>query len=89
MKAQSLPKSVTVKGKVIDSLTGKPLSYVTVALQDKMTTNILKSILTREDGSFSFKITSAKQFQLVLVFVGYKNKTALVRDTGVMRDVVS
>ncbi len=63
-----------MKGSVIDSVSGKPLVYVTVALQDKKTHEPVKSVLSKEDGSFELTGSNAKKYQLVLTFTGYTSK---------------
>ena len=63
-----------MKGSVIDSVSGKPLVYVTVALQDKKTHDPAKSALSKEDGSFEITASNDKKYQLVLTFTGYSSK---------------
>jgi len=72
--AQTLPQTLTVKGIVIDSLTNKPLGYVTVALQDPKTQQSIKGTLSKQDGSFELKSSTGKTYQLTFVSVGYKSK---------------
>jgi hypothetical protein len=80
--AQTTPQTVTVKGLVIDSVSNKPLSYVTVALQDAKTQQPVKAGLTRDDGSFALKAAADNTYQLVLVSIGYKNKIIKLNGTG-------
>lgn len=70
--------SLTVKGIVTDSTTKELLGYVTVALQDAKTKVAVRSNLTKDDGSFELKAPAGRQYQLVLVFVGYNNKVILL-----------
>lgn len=72
--AQGPAQTVTIQGTVIDSSASKPISFVTVALQNAKTHQAVKSSLTRDDGSFSLRTNSAGPFELALVFVGYKSK---------------
>jgi hypothetical protein len=72
---QNTQSSIIVKGTVIDSATNKALNYVTAALQDSKTQLPVKSILTKDDGSFTLKVPAGKTYQLILTFIGYKNKT--------------
>ena len=61
---------LTVKGKVVDSETGTPLIFATVAL---MESNV--AIITNIDGEFTLKIlepTTSKKLEIS--FLGYKNK---------------
>ncbi len=69
-----------VKGSVSDSLTGKPLSYVTVVLQDAKTKQALKSILSKDDGNFEISAAPNKDYLLVLAFTGYENKTISIKN---------
>jgi hypothetical protein len=80
--AQTAPQTITVKGMVIDSVANKPLSYVTVALQDAKTQQSVKAGLTKDDGSFALKAPVGNAYQLVLVSVGYKNKVIKINSTG-------
>jgi len=80
--AQTAPQTITVKGMVIDSVANKPLSYVTVALQDAKTQQSVKAGLTKDDGSFALKAPVGNAYQLVLVSLGYKNKVIKINSTG-------
>jgi hypothetical protein len=82
--AQSASQTITVKGVVIDSVSKLPVSYVTVALQDAKTKIPVKSILTKDDGSFEIKAAAWRKYQLVLVFIGYKTKVLPVIGKGVI-----
>jgi len=81
ISAQNLQSTLTVKGTVIDSVTNTALSYGTVVLQNARTKLPVKSILTKEDGSFELKVPTGNTYQLALVFVGYKGKTMAVTGT--------
>ncbi|MCR8561837.1 TonB-dependent receptor [Mucilaginibacter sp. BJC16-A38] len=78
--AQTTPKSLTVKGTAIDSVTNKPLGYVTVALQDAATKKSVRGGLTKDDGTFELKAEQGKAYQLTLASVGYRSK--VVKVTG-------
>jgi len=80
--AQTAPQTLAIKGVVIDSITNKPLSYVTVALWDIKTKQPIKSTLTKDDGGFELKSPAGKTYELVFSFVGYKNKTINIHETG-------
>jgi outer membrane receptor protein involved in Fe transport len=79
---QNTQPTITISGTVIDSLTKQPVSYVTAALQDAKTQAPIQSTLAKEDGSITLTAPAGKPYQLVLVFVGYKNKTIPVTGTG-------
>jgi len=80
--AQNTQPTITVKGSVIDSTNNQSLSYVTATLQDPKTQLSVKSTLAKDDGSFELTAPAGKPYQLVLVFVGYRNKTIPVNETG-------
>src|SRR3569833_171387 len=80
--AQNAPQATTIQGNVIDSSTNKPVGFATVALQNAKTHQGIKSALTKDDGSFSFKTTSTGPFELAVVFVGYKSIVMPVNGTS-------
>lgn len=80
--AQAPVKIITIKGTVIDSALNKPMGFVTVALQDATTKTPVKSNLSKDDGSFELKAPQGKNYQLALVFIGYKSKTIIIHDTA-------
>lgn len=84
--AQQTPL-LTVKGRVVDSVTQKPLSFATVALQDVQTKSAVKASLSKNDGSFELTAFGGKSYQLTLVFVGYNSKTLSVSGSGPIIDL--
>ncbi len=67
---------ITIKGKVVDKETGKPLVFATVAVKE---TNV--AIVTNIDGEFTLKIGDAiSSKNLEISFLGYKNKSILITD---------
>ncbi|HLK27370.1 MAG TPA: TonB-dependent receptor [Puia sp.] len=74
VSAQGNSSNIVFKGAVIDSASGKALSYVTVALQDAKTKLSVKSSLSKDDGSFEIAAANNKEYILVLAFTGYANK---------------
>lgn len=58
-----------LKGTVLDSLTGKPLSYANI-----MFANNDKGTYCNEDGSFNFTVKNEKG-PATFTYIGYKNKT--------------
>ncbi|MBW4890892.1 TonB-dependent receptor [Mucilaginibacter sp. HMF5004] len=71
-------KPLTIKGTVADSVKKELLSYVTITLQDAATSQQIKSVLTKEDGSFQLSAPKDKAYAIVVAFVGYRNKTVKV-----------
>ena len=78
---------ITLKGKVIDSETGTPLVFASVAVSDA---NV--AIVTNIDGEFTLKIgESLLSKNLLVSFIGYKNKEVAIsslRDKG-YKNVIS
>ncbi len=83
--AQPAPQTITVKGTAIDSVTNKPLGYVTVVLLDAKTQQSVKGLLTKDDGSFELKNLPVKDYLLTFASVGYKSKS--VKITGSTTDI--
>jgi outer membrane receptor protein involved in Fe transport len=79
--AQPAPQTLTVKGTTIDSVSNKPLGYVTVVLLDAKTQRAVKGGLTKNDGTFEFKNLALKEYQITFASVGYKNKTIKISGT--------
>ena len=81
LSAQNTPNTITVKGLTIDSATNKALDFVTVALVDPQTKASVKSMLTKEDGSFELSAPAGKTYQLALAFMGYASKVINITNT--------
>ena len=76
--SQPITGPATVKGLVVDSATNKPLSYITLSLKDSVTQQVIKSSLTKTDGTFELSQLPVKSYQLMLIAVGYQSKTITV-----------
>jgi hypothetical protein len=74
--------TITVLGTVIDSANTQPQGFVTVVLQDAKTKAAVRSNLTKDDGSFEFKVPANSKYQLAVVFIGYKDKLIDVKGAG-------
>jgi outer membrane receptor protein involved in Fe transport len=72
--AQQTADKLLVKGIVIDSVTNKPLDYTTVALTDLKTSQAIKSMLTKTDGTFEFTPPANGHYVIALVYIGYRSK---------------
>lgn len=79
-------KLVTVKGKVIDSVSKLPVSYVTVGLKNHSGT-FIKSTLAKEDGSFQLENIKHGNYLLNILAVGYHLKTVSLTLTDVLNTV--
>ncbi|HZY36821.1 MAG TPA: outer membrane beta-barrel protein [Mucilaginibacter sp.] len=80
--AQNNSKTTIIRGSVIDSSTNKPMDLVTVVLQDAKSHESISSDVTKNNGGFLLKTTSTGPFELILIFVGYKNKIVPVTGSG-------
>lgn len=73
--AQVPAKTIIIEGVVTDSLTTKPMSFVTIAVIDATTKKPVKSTLTKDDGTFILKGIIAQTYTISFVFVGYQSKS--------------
>ncbi|MDQ3291373.1 MAG: outer membrane beta-barrel protein, partial [Bacteroidota bacterium] len=64
----------TVKGNIQDSLKQEPLGYVTIIILEKGKNEPVKTALSKDNGTFEISGLSPKSYQMVLAFVGYRNK---------------
>ncbi|MBS1526086.1 MAG: TonB-dependent receptor [Bacteroidetes bacterium] len=79
--AQTAAPAMTIKGTVIDSAANKPMGFVTVALLNSKTHAGVKSALSKDDGSFALSAPADNNYDVVFVFVGYRNKTVAVPES--------
>ena len=84
---QQASRTLTVKGKILDSATQSPLSYATVALQDAVTKSTVKATLSKDDGSFVLTVPGGKTYQLALAFVGYNSRVLPVSSSDTTIDL--
>ena len=73
--AQTNSPQKSLRGIVVDSVTGKPLAYATLVLLNAKTKTPVKNFLTRDDGSFEVSYTDSLDYQIAFAFTGYENKT--------------
>ena len=85
--AQTPAATQTIKGIVTDSVKNQPLGYVTVALQTAKTSTPVKSMLSKDNGSFEFTAIPLKAYKVVLASVGFKNKTIVLDSTKTVIDM--
>jgi hypothetical protein len=76
-KNQSKQQNViTIKGKVVDAISGEPLIFAAVTVKES---NV--GIITNIDGEFTLKITDQETSKnLEVMSLGYKNKTIPISD---------
>lgn len=65
----------TIKGTAVDSATKSPVSFVSVTVYDPVADNIIKSIISKEDGSFKISHIPLQQYRLFISRVGYNGKS--------------
>lgn len=66
-----VPGFHTISGTVLDSLTGKGLDYVIVALKDNENTKVVASAFTEADGTFTLNQLKPGEYWLNIAYVGY------------------
>jgi hypothetical protein len=77
--AQTSTKTFVIRGLAIDSVANKPLDFVTVGLSDAATKKPVKSSLTKDNGVFELKAVAVGDYQLTLIYVGYRTKIMAVK----------
>ena len=65
----------TISGTLLDSLTGKPIEFATVALLQSGSTQATNSTLTDSDGRFAFTGVAPGKYDITFSFIGYDTKT--------------
>ncbi|MEJ7694396.1 carboxypeptidase regulatory-like domain-containing protein [Daejeonella sp.] len=65
--------NLVIKGSLIDSMSQKPLEYITVNLKI-VTDQSSKNTLSKNDGSFLFDNIALGKYNITIVAVGYKRK---------------
>ncbi len=64
-----------ISGKLIDSLTSKPIEFATVALLDRNTNKSVDGTLSDAQGRFTFQGVNNGEYSLSFSFIGYNPKT--------------
>ncbi|WP_461106412.1 TonB-dependent receptor [Spirosoma koreense] len=62
-------------GTVIDSTSGKPVEFASIALVDSKTKKPIDGTVADDKGKFTLNKLPEGDFQLLISFVGYRNKT--------------
>jgi ferric enterobactin receptor len=73
MSHQQQAVNYGIKGVVIDSVSQKALDYATVALKNDKNESV-KTILTKDDGSFAFADIKPGKYSVSVIGMGYKTK---------------
>ncbi len=77
LSSQAQEKTFQLKGVITDSLTQKPGEYFTVALKKDST--VLKTVISDEQGRFSFSAVKEGKYTLILGSIGYQSKQISVK----------
>src|ERR1700733_8486826 len=72
------PQQITVKGTAVDSASRKPLGFATLILRNAQSAAPVKSMLTKDDGTFEFTAPSRGKYKLDLAYVGYRSKSVAI-----------
>src|ERR1700761_35555 len=80
--AQQTTQKINIRGVVVDSVSSKPLSFVTLILNNTENAQSVKSALSKDDGTFEFIAPANKQYKLALAYIGYLPKTIKVTAIG-------
>ncbi len=76
LKAQN----ISISGKVVDSLSSKPLTGATILLSFK--NNTTKTVATNADGLFTVPVSSNFHIAVTIRFAGYQSKELLISNTN-------
>jgi len=76
LKAQQVPTSSNgrIRGSVMDSLSGTPVEYATIALYEEKGDKILTGTTSGENGNFSLDKIPQGTYKIVIDFIGYHRK---------------
>ncbi len=77
--------TASLKGKVIDSLSNKPLLHATVAIVNARDTDLVSYTISKDDGSFQLsRLPVARSLKLIVSYVGYDTyRVELVLKPGI------
>ncbi len=78
-----------ITGQLLDSLTGKPIEYATVALLPKGLVKAQDGTLTNAQGQFSFNNVPYGQYTLSFSFIGYDTKQSNLVEVSAQNPVVT
>src|SRR6185312_15423957 len=81
--------SARIKGKVIDSVSGKPVEYATVIVTDNATKKVINGAAADEKGTFEVTDLGAGSYTVSVEFIGYTRKSIDNVKINSGKDVVS
>jgi hypothetical protein len=85
-QAQSIAALYNISGIVKDSTTNKALDFVTVSLKNEAK-QVIRTTLSKADGSFTFEKLSSGNYTISLISVGYNSKILSVELNGSSKDL--
>ncbi len=78
VRAQIIPETKgngTITGIIVDSTSGKPVEFASIALVDVSTKKPIDGTIADEKGAFTLTKLPEGDFRLLISFVGYREKT--------------
>ena len=72
MDPRKVPKIGVVYGTVIDSASGSPIQYASVAIINSRSSTIMTGGITNEDGEFHIKEIALGRHKVLVEYIGYK-----------------
>lgn len=69
------PTDGTIKGKVLDKQTNKPVEYATIALFKTSDKSLISGASTSPEGIFEIKNVASGNYYLEVTFIGYQKKS--------------
>ena len=74
MDPTKVPKIGVVYGTVVDSATGTPIPYASVAIINSRSSTIMTGGITNQDGEFHIKEIALGRHKIVVEYIGYKKQ---------------
>lgn len=71
--AQNNPNTYPLSGKIVDSLSQQPLSFITIRLNNDKNEQ-LKALVTKDSGTFIFPALPEKSYWISITAIGYQQK---------------
>lgn len=71
--AQTSTLTYQLSGKIVDSVSQEPLSFLTISLKNNKG-EVLRRLVTKDNGSFVFKELQANSYQVSIIAIGYQQK---------------
>ncbi len=90
---QTVGQTITLSGKLIDTLSAEPLAFASVSLQKSVTNSFFKGQISDDKGNFKFESVAKERLVVKVEYVGYQTKyidisldnTSIVLDLGAIK----